>query len=117
MKRRKTYEWWNRVRERVNARWVEPGDYVSQILSEHGGFSKYLCRFGMTDNDRCECGGLENVNHVLFECERWRVLRDKCMENLRSKGIIFNRSGLISKEGFAIFREFVEGILRVREIG
>ncbi|CAH2216691.1 jg2172 [Pararge aegeria aegeria] len=42
----------------------------TQILTGHGGFSKYLHRFKCKEDPSCACepGTEETVEHVLFEC-------------------------------------------------
>lgn len=37
---------------------------------------------------------LEDVSYVMFEYERWRVLRDKCRGYFGSKGILFDSKRL-----------------------
>ncbi|RVE44624.1 hypothetical protein evm_010710 [Chilo suppressalis] len=50
--------------------------WLSQVLTGHGYHRQYLCRFKIIDNDICPCisGAIQNIDHLLFECEdhaRW----------------------------------------------
>lgn len=51
--------------------------YVTQFLTGHGCFRKYLHRFGHDSSPTCpNCGEVEeDVNHVMFYCPRFRVVR------------------------------------------
>ena len=37
----------------------------------------YQHRIGRADSKYCECGGVENVHHVLLQCSRWAELREE----------------------------------------
>ena len=54
------------------------GLYLAQALSGHGCFNAYLKRFKKRDDEsRRYCGSLvENAEHTLFVCARWRAERE-----------------------------------------
>ena len=41
------------------------------------GLRSYLYRIGAAESPRCECGGIENVKHVLPQCPKWTGQRVK----------------------------------------
>lgn len=64
------------------SKWVNRGHgqvnfHLSQVLSEHGCFKKFLHRFGFADTAECpECvGEVESAEHVMFACPRFEVER------------------------------------------
>lgn len=69
-------------------RWVERnfGEvdyYVTQLLSGHGYFRKYLFRRGITDDPRCIYGDadLDDAEHTFFHCKKWENERN-ALENI-----------------------------------
>jgi len=40
----------------------------------------------VNENRRCECGFWESRDHVLLECERWRVQREGIYDVWEKKG-------------------------------
>lgn len=61
----------------VNRKHGEVTFYLTQFLSGHGCFRKYLHRFGHTTSPFCpECGNIEETpEHVVFTCARFQQLR------------------------------------------
>lgn len=50
--------------------------HVTQFLSGHGGYRKYLHKFGHDDSAECpSCNTDEDTEHVMFNCERFGVGR------------------------------------------
>ncbi|KAI8126689.1 putative 115 kDa protein in type-1 retrotransposable element R1DM [Lucilia cuprina] len=51
--------------------------YLTQILTGHGNFNRYLAKYKIKENSYCEdCGSAEdNAEHVLFHCPRWNENR------------------------------------------
>lgn len=74
--------------------------YMTQALSGHGDFQKYLFDRGKAEAPTCPyCESSDDVEHTLFKCRRWEQPRD---EYTRVSGVIFNenafRSGLTTTE-------------------
>lgn len=60
--------WLNRKSGEVNY-------YLTQMISGHGYFRKYLCKVGKCDTPYCLYEGTDTVDdaeHTFFECTRWR---------------------------------------------
>lgn len=60
--------------------------YLSQFLSGHGCYRKYLFRFGHAVSPLCVCGEgeEEDAEHVMFKCRRFRVARQELLELTRN---------------------------------
>ncbi|XP_020296295.1 uncharacterized protein LOC109861174 [Pseudomyrmex gracilis] len=58
---------------------------VTQVLTGHGCFGEYLCRFGRESTTQChECGAAsDSVEHTVEECPRWASERRKLVANIR----------------------------------
>lgn len=74
-------KWTSKVLPNVT-RWVERnhGDvdyYVTQLLTGHGYFRKYLFRIGKTDAPSCiyEDADIDDANHTFFHCKKWHLQR------------------------------------------
>uniref|UniRef100_A0A023EQZ1 Putative rte ele1 orf1-h 1e-60-j 4 n=1 Tax=Aedes albopictus TaxID=7160 RepID=A0A023EQZ1_AEDAL len=80
-------EWVNRDHGEVNF-------HLTQFLSGHGCFKKYLHRFGHAGSPFCpECGDVEeSPEHVVFECPRFTVERSEmtaiCGAGIRADNIV-----------------------------
>lgn len=61
----------------VNREHGDCGYHLTQFLSGHGGYRKYLHRFGHDDSPMCpSCDAEEDTEHAVFYCERfynWRT--------------------------------------------
>lgn len=75
--------WTHRLIPNIN-RWVnrtagEVGFYLTQLLSGHGFFRAYLFRFKRANSPNCpHCRDIqEDVEHVFFQCPRFRECRDR----------------------------------------
>ena len=66
-----------RIEEWLNRRRGEVSYYMTQFLSGHGYFRKYLNRLGKAGSPNCIYGDAEedDAKHTFFECRRWEELR------------------------------------------
>lgn len=55
---------------------------VNRIRANHFNLRESLCRKGYMDQNTCECGGVEDLRHVLFICEKYIDWRDLMYNNL-----------------------------------
>lgn len=106
---RSTEMWQNRWNESQKGRWTfrlipnvkdwadrkhgELNYHFTQFLTGHGGYRKYLHRFGHDESPLCPtCGEDEDVEHVVFECPRFqeerRRMQDVTQENMNPDNII-----------------------------
>ena len=55
--------------------------WIARLRTGHCSLNKYLHRFNITDDPRCECGkGQESVTHYLLTCEQFKEARNKLRE-------------------------------------
>ena len=103
----------------VEREFGEVNYYITQFLSGHGYFRKYLHRMGKVDNPTCIFGDCKNDDalHTFFHCEKWRQKR----EELEIKVGPCNVDNIItimtsSEENWRIVAVFLEDILRKKKI-
>ena len=63
---------------------------LTQFLSGHGKFGSYLHRFTLRDNPHCECGALQDPEHLMFDCHLVNDLRTDILAECTMRGIRFN---------------------------
>ncbi|CAB0034373.1 unnamed protein product [Trichogramma brassicae] len=75
---RTTHEFFPSIARRLKYS-IELDYYVTQFLTDHGGFAYYLHTFNAKnftrDSDECDCGQTETADHILFECPLIRRMR------------------------------------------
>ncbi|XP_023231127.1 uncharacterized protein LOC111631159 [Centruroides sculpturatus] len=68
---------------RTKARYFIPNKPITQVLTGHGNFPSYLCRFGLKDTDKCSCSN--NISgdaiHFAFSCQTYDDQRATLMKN------------------------------------
>lgn len=79
--------------------------HLSQALSCHGCFAKYLHRFGKLESPECWfCGHTEDdVHHTIFSCDAWYARRRKLEIDINSEinpNNLINIIGIAGKMGF-----------------
>lgn len=77
--------------------------YITQMLSGHGYFRKYLYNMGKTESPACIYGDepLDDANHTFFKCHRWKEARrtvenklgELSTENISGKMIAIKKTG------------------------
>jgi len=55
------------------------------IMTGHGRLLSYFYRFKITDNPLWACGVEPTVDHVLFDCEKYKTDREKLMNSKRER--------------------------------
>lgn len=80
--------WTHKLIPELNS-WLERkhGDieyYITQFLSGHGAFRKYLHRFGLVDTPLCPCCHelIEDAEHVFFMCPRFSSQKEYLQRQL-----------------------------------
>ncbi|XP_062531476.1 uncharacterized protein LOC134201168, partial [Bombyx mori] len=66
---------------------IQPSNILTQIMTGHGGFSEYLCRFKCKESPSCICDPAvkETVPHVLVECPIFAQARHDIEQKLDVK--------------------------------
>lgn len=123
--------WQNQTHGRWTARlipnltvWVdrafgEVNYYLTQLLSGHGYFRKYLYRIGKCDSPCCIYGDaeLDDAEHTFFECCKWQQERARIEASygpLTAQNVI----GIMleSEESWKRIANFVEDTLRKKKV-
>lgn len=97
--------------------WFEPNFYTSQMITGHGDFAAKLTSLGLRDDPKCRCGGMDNSNHLLLECELFDDERSELVTKCTDKGIEWpaQRTKLVRKEMFGDFKGFATTTLKEKE--
>lgn len=69
------------IRSWFNRKHGEVDFYITQILTGHGAFRSYLCRFKLVETSAClYCEGEDNAEHTFFHCIRWNDIRQRTIQ-------------------------------------
>ncbi|XP_070162482.1 uncharacterized protein [Polyergus mexicanus] len=94
--------------------------HVTQILTGHGCFAKYLHRIGRRE-DTCDfCGEVDDVHHTLRDCPAWdperiRFKRSLGLDRDFSLGDVLESVLGCPEVNWVVFSTFVEKIMREKE--
>lgn len=106
-KGRTTYAYFGRVRERLEARWLQTNHHSMQVLTGHGNFRARLASFNLVDGENCRCGLPETSQHFLLECPRFEAQRVALREVIGDREWPEAARQLVSSaEAFAVFSDF-----------
>lgn len=94
------------------------GYFLTQAMTNHGSFNKYLCRFKIKQISSCDsCGALEeDAKHILFECEKWSEERQILNELL---GLTLTHENMVnemlrSENAWKLCENYINRILKER---
>lgn len=92
--------------------------YITQLLSGHGYFRKYLYNIKKAENKECIYGDapIDDANHTFFECERWKSDRNVLearVGHINADNVA--QKMLISEENWQLITIFAERILRAKK--
>lgn len=104
-------------------RWVEreSGEvnyYITQLLSGHGYFRKFLFRIGKTNEPSCIYGDadIDDAEHTFFYCEKWfrqRTAAEMITGRLSAENIVSKM--LENEESWNAVARFTESILKAKK--
>lgn len=102
----------------INRKHGEVDYFVTQALSGHGCFNKYLHKFKRSNSPECKyCKEEDDALHTLFECTRWDDIRREFSE---LTGRSFDRNNMM--EGLTTNEEIwnhvyqaIKGIINTKE--
>ena len=75
--------WFNKFeldRERISI--------INRIKSNHNRTKEHLFRKNITNSELCECGGIQTVYHLIWECPDASSNRESFIQSLNTKGIM-----------------------------
>lgn len=112
-----THKYFPSIRERMRISWIEGNFYSRQMLTGQCNFNAKLMTMSLVDSDLCECGQIDTVEHVLFECQVLNEERESFKEKLRTRGITWppNEKRLIQGDLFDLFSSYARAILKLKE--
>lgn len=117
-KGRTTYSFFNKVSDRVEARWVQPNRYSAQLLTGHGDFRARLASLGLAGDGACACGGGEDtVSHHILECRDFEAQRVALREQIGEENWSWPEVAplLVSTpEAFSLFSDFSRETLWIK---
>ena len=93
-----------------NRKWDEVNYYLTQAMTGHGVFGKFLHRIGKRETAECwYCGKVDDAVHTIFRCQRWEVERSKGPVQIRqdSKSKVMTDT----QEGYKTVTEVISGIM------
>lgn len=77
----------------------ETNYFLTQFLSGHGGYRSYLYRFGLDESPMCPCCNvLENPEHVVFFCPRFKEERERAEETVAQSLNVGNIVNILIKD-------------------
>ena len=115
---RATHDYFPVITDRIDMKWVIPSYYISQILTGHGNFKRYLTTRHLTDNGQCYCGGgPETTTHVVYHCTRFTRQRELLINKMILKGYNWptRTIHLVNKDNYDDFIDFVIQIMTFKE--
>ncbi|KAL7289409.1 hypothetical protein TKK_0016607 [Trichogramma kaykai] len=119
IKERTIYEYFSRVRNRVEKIWIELDHFTVQFLTGHGDFKSKLMKLGLKEEDTCACGEIETAAHVLRYCKIYEEERSQAEERLNQAGVSTGVNNpkeiVLSREAFIIFKGLCKEILTKKE--
>lgn len=102
----------------LNRGFGEVNYYLTQFLSGHGYFRKYLCTVGKVETPQCIYGDseLDDAEHTFFQCTRWKSKRAD-LQNLVGHIAVDNvvKTMLNNEQNWCYVAKYVEDILRKKK--
>ncbi|XP_076678213.1 uncharacterized protein LOC143374168 [Andrena cerasifolii] len=61
---------------------------LNRLRANHYNLAESLHRKGIIESPECECGeGIEDINHVLWKCNKYEEMRGELITKMKSKGV------------------------------
>ena len=103
--------WFNRTYGEVDY-------YLTQALSGHGCFNKYLHSRRRAEKSNCNfCQKEDDAEHTLFECTQWTYIRETFRQETNQRFTVYSmREGLtLSKNSWKHVYKTVRKIIEIKE--
>lgn len=113
-----TYEVIPDIERWINRKHGELDYHMTQAVSGHGCFNKYLHKFGKRNSPDCTyCSEEDDARHTLFECIRWEEQRRNYMNKTgRPFNLVTLREALTTTENAWIaVGDVIRDIIRTKE--
>lgn len=102
----------------INRKHGETNYYLTQMLSGHGYFQKYLHKMGKTGSPTCiyEDKCIDDAEHTFFDCERWKEERLILQQNTGTVTLANIVDIMLSnEENWKHVSVYVECVLRIKK--
>lgn len=107
------------IKEWIERKHGEVNYYLTQLLSGHGYFQKYLHKMGKTSSPMCiyEADCLDDAEHTFFTCKRWDSERQSLVTQLGRSIRVENITRIMidSEDHWILVAAYVETILREKK--
>ena len=116
-KGRATYEFFRTPQERLVHRWINPDHYTTQFISGHGDFKSKLKSFQLSEEDTCDCGMEETLEHVLEVCRLFEEERQRLRDSIQELELPWPREKreFVTKDVYPHFQVFARSVLLNKE--
>ena len=68
----------------------------------HINVGEWMCRFGKAPTDRCHCGQIENIRHILVECRLYHAQRQTMIRKFNCINVGFDFKNLLGGGDFPL---------------
>ena len=108
------------IRQWIERKHGELGYHLTQLLSGHGCFGKYLKFIKKEETERCHhcSAGSDDAEHTTFVCEAWEDQRRKLRASVGSARVAVDgmvKSMLESKAGWKAWEDFAVEVISSKE--
>ena len=117
IKGRVTFDFFPSLNERFEKTWIVTFYYLTQALTGHGNFNRYLADRGISDPKDCTCGAEDTVWHVLYQCDNYTAHRQAFVNKVNIKGYNWpiQANQLMCEDIYGDFVDFVIKIMIQKE--
>jgi len=110
-----THQFLPTVYTRISLKHFKTNYIVTQYLTNHGKFNKYLNRFKVEDSPLCHCNNEseDDVYHRIFYCNKYITERCQLQNIANSLGIQLNCQNIIKNN--ELFTEFISFVNKIHD--
>lgn len=116
-KGRTTYKFFENIKDRQEADWMQLTFYNMQLLSGHGLLKNYHKFINVSPTDLCNCTLPDSIEHVIYECQILNQFRTALVQKLEATGVRWpcRLKDLVQKGAFQEFTVFATQALKHRQ--
>ena len=74
---------------------------LARLRIGHAGFKNIKHRFNLEDDNLCECGNIDNVDHFMFHCTVFNKERDSFKNKILNLNVTFNLQNILGGGNFS----------------
>lgn len=116
MKARVTYDYMPSIDTAISSKWIFLNYYTTQALTGHGNFSSKLFQLKLSNTPNCNCGMIDTVQHLLFDCPLFENERRLFRGQIRGLAEWpCNLTTLVIECNFEHYARYIKCILKKKE--